>query len=312
MIPTHGAATSVFLLANAIRDGKRENVNDWIASASARSSFLAGAVDHLPVAQFLIRSSLATTSESIRPSPRLLAVAECADRSTLLTIASMILESEPPAWLPVAVTGGEVRHELIPSADRAALSWLEPQLDRLLLLAAARPSPVREELAQGIGRAAELVVLAALDYEGASPVHVSLVSDRFGYDVESLKAPVGQWEVKGGTGNTSTSFHLTRHEFDIGGERSGTWSLVQVVFQPSVIVADVIDSSHVLCIRLLRFNRLAELVPRDSSYFSWESSAVVTPPPSAWESSGLSVPHGFSAPNLRSLGRDVLLVRSCS
>ena len=115
----------------------------------------------------------------------------------MVAIASMVVGLAPPVWLPFVVIDGQVHFELIPSADLEALEWLRRELEHILL-ACARSVPSPDTTALGIGRAAELAALTALTASGALVTHVSAVSDRFGYDIESTSGDVlRRWEVKG-------------------------------------------------------------------------------------------------------------------
>lgn len=309
MIPTHGAVTSAFLLANAIRYESARDFVGWVRAAQDRSAFLAAAADHEPVAKALLRSGMALEAERIGPSVRLRAVSERADRATLLAIAAMLLEIDPPSWLQLAVVGDDIRYEVIPSADREGMSWLDPEFEQILRDAHPSKAQSNSVLALGLGRAAELAVVAALDATGASPVHVSEISDRFGYDIESTRSTISRWEVKGCTELTANGFHLTRNEYEVSQRFPKEWVLVQVQFDASALVADEVNATHVTSIREVHAPMLETMVPSDSEYFRWESSAFVSPPVGAWVSSTLLVPPHFTASSLDLLGREILEMR---
>ncbi|WP_292698191.1 DUF3883 domain-containing protein, partial [Microbacterium sp. 69-10] len=161
----------------------------------------------------------------------------------------MFLEIDPPSWLQLAVVGDEVRQELIPSADRDGLAWLEPELEQILRDAHPASAQASSVLALGLGRAAELVIFAALDANGASPVHVAEISDRFGYDIESTGSSTSRWEVKGCTALTADRFHLTRNEYEVCRRYPDEWVLAQVQFNAAALIADEVSSTHITVIR---------------------------------------------------------------
>jgi hypothetical protein len=307
MLPTHGSVTSIFLLANAIRFGSQPDVATWIRVAGAKSAFLAAAIDHEPVARFLIREGLVLSSDGIGPSARLNFVSARADRRTLTAIAALLLDVAPPPWLPIAVSDRRVHFEVIPSADMEALAWLGSDLERLLLDAAPPQSAPESVLALGIGRAAELVVLAALADDGASPIHVAGISDRFGYDIESAdENGIRRWEVKGCTPATAATFHLSRNEFEKCRAFALEWTVVQVEFTGAALTAASVVSDHVSRVRELTSAGVVSLVPRDTDGFRWETSALVSPPPHAWVRSTVKIPADLRLPSIHALGLEAL------
>ena len=310
MLPTHGAVTSVFHLANSVRHTRQPNIAAWVSAASSRSSFLAAAIDHGPAAAFLLDAGLVLADTAITPSPRLRAVSRQADRPTLIAIADLLLQTAPPAWLPVAVVGGEVRYEFIPSNDFVGLAWLQPELDQLLINAADQAPQHSDAVALGLGRAAELTVLAALNRLRASPVHVAEISDRFGYDIETVRGHARRWEVKGCTTRTAESFHLSRNEFDQCRRYSDEWLLVQVEFKPEAVTAEWLLASHVSAIRELPSRTLLAIPPAESAQFYWETSARIAPPACAWVTSTLTVPNDFRLPSIDKLSQQAAELRS--
>ncbi len=281
MIPTHGAATSVFHLANAIRHGSVADIPSWLRAARDRSAYLAAATDHEPAANFLIKAGLVSLASAIGTSARLRAVADVADRTTLVAIASMMLELDPPAWLPVAIAGGQVRWEVVPSRDLDGMEWLQPELEQMMLSAMLASSPETDQLPLGIGRAAELAVFAGLKSRGGGyATHVAEISDRFGYDIESIDRETSRWEVKGCTERTrGGTFHLSRNEFEKKCRLHGAeWRLVQVEFSGAALVAEHVTASHVASIREVSSAEILSLVPMDTAEFRWEESALLAPP----------------------------------
>lgn len=308
MLPTHGAVTSVFHLANSLRHTHHRDIKAWVNAAGTRSSFLAAAIDHRTAAEFLVDADLVFVGTAITPSHSLKALSRQADRPTLIAIARLLLEVAPPQWLPIAVDE-QVRYEFIPSADLQGLAWLRPELDQLLE-DAARPLERSDSVALGIGRAAELTIFAALDQIRASPVHVSEISDRFGYDIETVRGPARRWEVKGCTTRTSNSFHLSRNEFDKCVRHRDEWRLVQVEFAPAALTAEFLTESHIVTIRELHADELMDIAPSEMGTFHWETSARITPLPGTWVQSTLTAPKSLRLPSIADLGETALEMRS--
>jgi len=306
MIPTHGAVTSVFHLANAIRHGSQPDLPSWIRAARDRSAYLAAAIDHEPAARFLLGAGLVSSAGAIGTGARLRAVADVADRTTLVAIASMLLELDPPVWLPLAVAGGKVRWEVVPSKDLEGMEWLQTELEQVLLGAIPQNASDTGTLALGIGRAAELAVFAALTGHGGSAIHVSEISDRFGYDIESIDQVTRRWEVKGCTERTAGTFHLSRNEFNKCQTYGAEWRLVQVEFSGEALVAEQVTAAHIARIRELPTGEILSLTPPETVHFRWESSAMIEPLLEAWVDSDLKVPSGLRLPSLDTLGREVI------
>lgn len=307
MLPTHGCVTSVFLLANAVRHSSQPDVTTWVRAAGARSAFLAAALDHEPTARYLIREGLVSSAMGIDSSRRLRAVSARADRRTLIAIAALLLEVDPPTWLPIAVVNGQVRYEVIPSADLESLEWLIPDLEQLLVNAAPPQSRDENTLALGIGRAAELAILAALTADNRPAIHMSAISNRFGYDIESTDhTGVRRWEVKGCTERTASGFHLSRNEYEKCCVFGSEWTVIQVEFAGAALVADVITAEHISSVRELPSAAVVNLVPPDTDEFQWEKGALITPPPRTWAPSSVKIPAGLRLPSLDMLGLEAL------
>jgi hypothetical protein len=278
MLPTHGSVTSVFHLANALRFGSQPDFASWVAAARARVAYLAAALDHEARARYLVENHLVSAAPEIIATERLLAISARADRATKLAIAAIILEQTPPPWLKVAVVGRSVHFEIIPSADLEALSWIGDDLEQLLIDAAGSDLPTQDITRLGVGRAAELVVLGALAARGEHPLHVSEISDGYGYDIESTEnGRTRRLEVKGCTGSTSASFHLSRNEFEKSRVFGPEWVVVQVSFADAVLISEEVRPWHVLGIRELSSADVMEMVPPDPEEFRWETSALLTP-----------------------------------
>ncbi|MER5978622.1 DUF3883 domain-containing protein [Streptomyces sp. NPDC001857] len=300
LLPSHGLAFGVLLLAHSAIRAPRSDMECWVRAATDHAPFWARSLDLRTTASALVLHGLAEeTDDGIRTTDRLRAVAGL-DSGSLQAIARVLLTTSPPSWLALAARRGVVTREYIPAADLKSLSWLEPELDSVLLDAAAQLHRADEEAWRDrLGAAAEAVVVSALRRKGRRAVRVSLVSDAFGYDVEVCDPPREQLEVKGAGPQTRGSFHLTRHEFETSQRHGNRWRLVQVVFRSDAFTVDVIDSSHVAEVLLLTPQALRTVVPEDTRGFVWEQSALLTPPADAWTSADLKPAPDFTAPGLR-------------
>lgn len=267
---------------------------------------MAGAVDLDGCAQGILRLGLAKISDAVRLDQVLSALSDRADRPTLIAISSLLLRLDPPPWMSLAVRGGVVFREYIPSDDLRDLEWLEPYLDQLLVEAAAGLYRHHlESLREALGMAGELVVLAAAAEGGSLALHVADVSDVYGYDIE-IHTPFKQrLEVKSTTSASEGAFHLSRNEFDKCRQYGREWRLVQVIFDSSVFTDESISASHVLAINELAGLELLDLVPPDSATFRWTDSAVIHPPVDSWSPSELQVPGSLRLPSVREISNGI-------
>lgn len=306
MLPTHGAASGVFLLANAARHRSHQDVDAWTGAARGRSSFMAGAVDLDGCAQGILRLGLAKISDTLRLGQVLFALSVRADRPTLTAISALLLRLDPPPWLSMVVRGGIVFREYIPSDDLRDLEWLEPYLDQLLIEAAEGLAKDHlEPLREALGRAGELVVLAAAAEAGFFALHVADVSNAYGYDIEIHTPSKQRLEVKSTTPASEGTFYLSRNEFNKCRQYGHEWRLVQVIFDSSVFTDDSISATHVLAISELFGRELLDFVPPDSATFRWAESAVIHPSIDSWHPSELQVPATLRLPSVRELSTSI-------
>lgn len=301
MLPTHGTVSSIALLAASLQHRSYRSIDDWVEATRNRSAFLASAIDHRPAADYLVRHGLVRALPEVTPTPRMRTVPPRNDRPSLVAIASLVLIISPPQWISVAVSHGRVHSEYIPTEDFRALRWLGADLARLLLAAAAAAVRPDDAIPRGVGRAAELVVLASLEEDGRRPIHVADISANYGYDIEATAPSVRRFEVKGATESTASTFHLTRNEYEKCRDFGDEWTVVQVVFSRNVTSTRRITASEILDIRELPSTEVLRLAPTDSGQFLWEVSARFTPPTGCWRPSLLRVPIGLELPSVREL-----------
>jgi hypothetical protein len=137
------------------------------------------------IAAGMVNLGLVFVRERVMLAGSLAGLSECADTPTLRAIARLLLKAAPPNWIWFAVRNGQVAKEYVPAGDLENLAWIEPELDQMLLDAFdAIVNREGDEFLKAMGDAAELMVLAALRRAGANPLHVSRLSDSYGYDIE--------------------------------------------------------------------------------------------------------------------------------
>jgi hypothetical protein len=280
-LPSHGRCHAAFLLAFSASLKDFRELTDWIDAASSRASFLAAAGDIAGTAEMLLRAGLVTAGERISLDLQLAKLSHRADRATLVAIARLFLHRFPPSWIPAVVAADNVEISLIPSEDLDRLNWLGADLIPIIFevnRALTRQSD--ETLRHDIGRAGELVVMSALYYAGFQPVHVALLSDSYGYDIDYVHGgSTKRLEVKSAVERTSGRVIISRNEFDKGELYGSSWKVIQVVFSTQIILNKRVKAVDIIKIRELENDRLHALAPEPSPTFTWVDSAEFIPHP---------------------------------
>ncbi|WP_192255594.1 DUF3883 domain-containing protein [Mesorhizobium caraganae] len=295
-LPSHGRCHSAFLLAFSASLKAVRGMQGWIDSASSRASFLAAAGDIAGTAKILLDAGLATDGERIRLDGRLARLSQQADRMTLVGIAALLLMRYPPGWISSVVVNGRVELDLIPTNDRDRLDWLGPDLVPLILeVHRALVQTIDDVLRKQIGNAGEAAVMSALRNAGFEPMHVALVSDAYGYDIEYVDGgSTERIEVKTAINSTSDRIFVSRNEFDKAAQYDATWRLIQVVFSSQIILDKRAVRSNIIMFRELASHRLRALAPPPTAEFRWTESAEFRPPASDWSASALDPEPGFN------------------
>jgi hypothetical protein len=290
----------VFLLGDTARLKERNSLEEWLQATRERSTIMSRALDLDDIAKGMLKLGLATFQDRVGLADALVGLLGQADKTTLQAIARLLLRVSPPSWLWFAIRDGHVVREYMPTGALDILDWLEPDLDAVLV--DVHEAVVGREdcsFRKAMGDAAEFFILAALEHAGAKPVHVSRLSDSYGYDIECRETEVDRIEVKAASLTSQASFHITRNEFEKSARYGLQWRLVQVVFSSQSFMADRLEASHVISIRQLRHRVLEELVPPDTPTFRWAESAKITPPDEAWEPAHISLNPHFSTAGFR-------------
>lgn len=294
-LPSRGRCHATFLLAHSACLKRVASLEEWVAVASDRSTFMAGACDIVGTAEILLNARLVTMEDALVVGRPLAALSSQADRTTFVGIAALLLKRFPPSWIISAVVDGEVIRELIPSLDLERLDWLGADLEPLILeVHRTLTHTVYDNDRKMLGDAGELAIMSALTRDGCTPVHVALVSDAYGYDIENPRMQkIERWEVKASVQSTRNRIFVSRNEFDKAMAFRGSWRLVQIVFSSSVMLNRQAAKSDVILIRELSGDALHSLAPLPLTTFRWTESAEFHPGNDIWTNSLLRVDDDF-------------------
>ena len=133
MLPTRGGCHAVFLLNRTSQLKRCVSRASWVDSARQQTTILAGALDLNATAAFLIETRLVQINASVQFDHRFDNLWQQADERTLLTIAKIILETSPPAWLRLNSDDANEPFPYAPESDLRGLAWLGEFRDPLLL-----------------------------------------------------------------------------------------------------------------------------------------------------------------------------------
>lgn len=284
MIPSRGFCHSCFLLGYAGYIATRHDVESWVSATRSLPTVMAAALGLNAVAAELLRVGLARLGPNgLAVDPRLIACGEDANSETFTRIARLLLEVEPPAWLPAVVRDGIFRSSGIPAADERELGWLSEHLGPMLESLAPRQDS--EEFLRAVGRIGEEVVLEAERRAGRKAVHVASISDRYGYDVESHDGSRRRRiEVKTAFPATAHRLFLSRNEASVAARLPDEWCLVQVTLSPSIaLTLAPAAAEDVLAAREVAAPRVLGHLIADTPSCRWVDRVEVSMPNDAWE-----------------------------
>lgn len=296
MLPKHGVAHGVFLLAYAATIAPRRDLQEWMQAARLHGSVLSEATDLITPAGQLVDCGLVKLDNWVEVSPQLSSRVDQDRPAALRDIAQLLLLASPPSWLTFAVGESGVAREYIPASDLMSLGWLEPDLDDMLMLAYEQQcSSSATMISEDIGRVGELFVLAALRYGGATATHVSLFTDSVGYDIEVSRPARLRLEVKAAGPKTAGRFHLTRNELAASRRHGREWLLVQIVFNSAAFLTPELNATHVEGMKVIDSEVIEPIILPDTPYFSWETSARLTVPADMWTQADFKLDPNFKA-----------------
>lgn len=282
MLPTRGTCHGVFLLIHSARSGPRRSVNEWVSLAQSMPTIMAAAVDLQRLAAAMFDRGLAWIDGKVCLHENLSGIGNAATDEVLMRIAGAILRLDPPEWIHGAVGEGQFHPEFVPSSAFTALEWLHDDIEAVLVAAKAGASE-DDGFRQWLGRVGESLVVAAERQVGASVRHVSLISDHFGYDIESFRPSRLRLEVKTSILGAEHRVFLTRNETNSAARCGNEWFLVQAVLAPEVLTASALMPSHVAFIRQLPSSCVLAVLPQDSNHCRWVETVELLTNDLSWE-----------------------------
>ena len=294
-LPTRGRCHAIFLLAFSARVRKCANLNSWIGAALDKPTHMAASLDITGTAELLLDAGLARIESSVITGPSLARLDREADLATLKGIARLLLASRPPDWLRAVIVDGCLATEFIPQRDLEAIGWLGEDLEEIVVAAHQQVYGASDDqLRKMLGDAGELAVISALRRTGQNPRHVSLISDRFGYDIElKIGSKTLGLEVKATVKATATRALVSRNEFEVAKRMGERWKLIQVIFSSRAIALGRANVADIEGIRELKSHSLIDLAPVEKEGFRWTEAAEIRPSDTAWQPSDLRVGQEF-------------------
>lgn len=299
-IPTRGLCYSVFILTYLAKTKVCENRKEWVDAAREVPTIMTSALALEPAAIYLENIGLASIGGSrVVVEPRLVAAGETANTTTLAAIAKVLMGVDPPGWLTTAVFNDELRWEFVPTSDGEDLAWLEDLLVPLLC-DLRRSQDESEEFRSWLGKVGENLVVASEEGRGRDVRQVSLISDAFGFDIESRSLESRYClEVKTTLESRSDTFFITKNETRKAAEIRDQWKLIQVVLTPVAITQEQITAAHVREVRALDASTVLSLLPIDTDTGIWIETAEISPPRRAWTQEALHLPEDWLFPGYR-------------
>ncbi|WP_165821416.1 protein NO VEIN domain-containing protein [Falsiruegeria mediterranea] len=266
-------------------------------AALDKPTHMAASLDITGTANLLLDIGLARVDSCVLTAGALSRLDREADLTTLKGIARLLLRSRPPGWLRAVVSDGRLLPELIPQRDFDAIAWLGDDLEEIVFTAHQQVYGAKDEhLRKMLGDAGEIAIMSALRRDGHNPRHVSLTSDRFGYDIEHKEGfqTVGL-EIKAAVNATAARALISRNEFDAAKRMGERWKLIQVTFSSRVIASGRVTAGDVERIRELPSHSLVEMAPVEKEGFRWTEAAEIRPSETEWKPSNLQVGEEFEA-----------------
>ncbi len=296
-IPTRGLCHSIFLLAYSATSNTRTNKAGLLSAARRIPTFMSDALAMDAALEYLLELRLASIKDNrVILDKRLTFIDQDVSTATLARIAMIILHLDPPQWLPTVVLNGELHKELIPSYDEQSLAWLGGYLEPFLL-ETHKDNKHLDAFKAWLGNIGEQIVLANEIERGHEASQVSLISDSFGFDIESFRNSKRLClEVKTSLESRAERFFVSRNEVNKAGMLHGSWALVHIILSNQVATAEVITREHLQVSRMMPSKELMQLTPCDSSTGIWTESALIQPDEDAWSSWPISIPKDWSHP----------------
>lgn len=283
MLPNRGTCHGVFLLVHSARSAPRRSLDEWVDFARGMPTVMAAAVDLGAVASSMFDSGLAKFDGQVRLDPRLLRIGNVVTDDVLMQIAVILLESDLPPWLHGACSAEGFQTELVPSVALNALEWMSEDIHPILV-AAKRGVKEDDGFKVWLGGVGESLVVETEKHNGASVRHVSLISDFFGYDVETVRPGRFRLEVKTSVLGSEGRVFLTRNEVTSARKHGAEWFLVQVVLKAESLTVAAVTQEHVVQVRKLSSAAVLNVLPQDSDHCRWVETVELSTSALPWES----------------------------
>jgi hypothetical protein len=205
-----------------------------------------------------------------------------ADRDTKLQIAKLLLSRRPPTWLPTSGGSQGGFDSLMPTEAQNALAWMGRDLEHILQ-SVILPQD-RHFTYEVLGRIGEELVLEAERNAGKTVRHVSVISDNYGYDLESAMGEEMRCiEVKCTLESKAGRFFLSRNEYQQSRRLAATWILVQVVLRGDAVwTTPYLDTNSVATIRFLSSDMISQEIIKDNANCSWQDTVEFQIPDNIW------------------------------
>ncbi len=205
-----------------------------------------------------------------------------ADRNTKFQIARVLLAYARPDWLPSSGDADLILRGLMPSTAQTALSWMGPDLAHVFQ--SLLTSEDRGFSSQALGRIGEEAILAAEHAAGYRVRHVSLISDSYGYDIESCSGgQMRRIEAKCTIEGRAGRFFLSRNEYEQSRRQGPEWILVQVILRSDIAFrAPTLDANSIRTINWVPGSVISDHVVADRANCRWHESVEFNIPQEIW------------------------------
>jgi hypothetical protein len=302
VVPSRGICETVFLLTEAGSTSRLESLEAWVNATHRLVAGVGNQGDRIANgAAFMTQSDLARIRDGlVVVDGRLVQCGNRMEHFTLVRVARIVLEAEPPRWLGPATAGNKFDPECVPDSDLEKLQWLGELLEPLLLQLNSR-DPDNERFKTWLGETGELIALQLeRSKQGRTAERVSQLSDMLGYDIQSTSTTndVTRIEVKTSIKHRHNRFFISRNEVNKAERFGDEWTITQVILTSNAVVADVITRDHVDTIRTMSAAELLELTPNDTEYGKWTESAQITTNESVWNEIEFELPPEWTAPGI--------------
>ena len=198
-------------------------------------------------------------------------------------------DRKTPADVPATRLAGEFRgiaiidpNSLMPTQAQTHL-LMGPDLEHILR--SVLIPEYRQFTYEALGSIGEQLILNAEQNSGRRVRHVSLLSDTYGYDLESVAGNEMQCiEVKCTVQTRAGRFFLTRNEYEQSRRLRRDWILVQVVLRSDMIwTASYLNATCIAAIHWLSSDTIFREIVKDNTNCAWEDTVQFKVPDNMWQ-----------------------------